>query len=210
MWNLVQIMGARMKSARFVLFVIIAMAAAAAGLAKFGFIFPETNSISRTAEAQEPAEPEVAATSPKALQNMGELSASEIALLQDLSARRQELDAREAGFETRERLLAEAERRIDEKIVRLAQLEKEILALVEVQETAENEKLDSLARVYERMRPRDAARLIESLDISSQLEVLTRMREIKMAAILSVMDPAAARELTNRLASRAQLPQTDG
>ncbi|MCH8201740.1 MAG: hypothetical protein IH996_01390 [Proteobacteria bacterium] len=199
-----------MKPARFVLFAIIAMAAAAAGLAKFGFIFPETNSISRTAEAQEPAEPEVTATSPKALQNMGELSASEIALLQDLSARRQELDAREAGFETRERLLAEAERRIDEKIVRLAQLEKEILALVEVQETADNEKLDSLARVYERMRPRDAARLIESLDISLQLEVVTRMREIKMAAILSAMDPAAARKLTNRLASRAQLPRTDG
>lgn len=210
MWNLVQIMGARMKPARFVLFGIIAMAAAAAGLAKFGFIFPETNSISRTAEAQEPAEPEVTATSPKALQNMGELSASEIALLQDLSARRQELDAREAGFETRERLLAEAERRIDEKIVRLAQLEKEILALVEVQETADNEKLDSLARVYERMRPRDAARLIESLDISLQLEVVTRMREIKMAAILSAMDPAAARKLTNRLANRAQLSRTDG
>ncbi len=210
MWNLVQIMGARMKPARFVFFAIIAMAAAAAGLAKFGFIFPETNSISRTAEAQEPAEPEVTATSPKALQNMGELSASEIALLQDLSARRQELDAREAGFETRERLLAEAERRIDEKIVRLAQLEKEILALVEVQETADNEKLDSLARVYERMRPRDAARLIESLDISLQLEVVTRMREIKMAAILSAMDPAAARKLTNRLASRAQLSRTDG
>ena len=210
MWNLVQIMGARMKPARFVLFAIIAMAAAAAGLAKFGFIFPETNSISRTAEAQEPAEPEVTATSPKALQNMGELSASEIALLQDLSARRQELDAREAGFETRERLLAEAERRIDEKIVQLAQLEKEILALVEVQETADNEKLDGLARVYERMRPRDAARLIESLDISLQLEVVTRMREIKMAAILSAMDPAAARKLTNRLASRAQLPRTDG
>ena len=60
------------------------------------------------------------------------------------------------------------------------------------------------------MRPRDAARLLESLDISLQLEVATRMREIKMAAILSAMDPAAARDLTNRLASRAQLPQTDG
>ena len=208
--ELVQIMGAKMKSARFVLFAIVAMAAAAAGLAKLGFILPETNSISRTAEAQEPAEPETTATGSTVLRNTGELSASEIALLQDLSARRQELDAREAGFETRERLLAEAERRIDEKIEQLAQLEKEILALVEVQETTDNEKLDSLVRIYERMRPRDAARLIESLDISLQLEVATRMREIKMAAILSAMDPAAARDLTNRLASRAQLPQTDG
>lgn len=210
MWNLVQIMGARMKSARFVLLAIVAMAAAAAGLAKLGFILPETSSVPRTAEAQETAEPETTAAGPRALQNRGELSASEIALLQDLSARRQELDAREAGFETRERLLAEAEKRIDEKIAQLARLEKEILALVEVQETADNEKLDSLVRVYERMRPRDAARIMESLDISLQLEVAIRMREIKMAAILSAMDPAAARELTNRLASRAQLPQTDG
>ena len=210
MWNLVQIMGARMKSAGYVLFAIVAMAAAAAGLAKLGFMLPETNSISRTAEAQEPAEPETTASGPRALQNMGELSASEIALLQDLSARRQELDAREAGFETRERLLAEAEKRIDEKIAQLAQLEKEILALVEVQDTTDNEKLDSLVRVYERMRPRDAARIIESLDIALQIEVATRMREIKMAAILSAMDPAAARELTNRLASRAHLPQTEG
>ncbi len=210
MWNLVQIMGARMRPARFVLFAIVAMAAVMVGLAKLGFILPETDPISRTAEAQEPAKPETTATGPRALQNMGELSASEIALLQDLSARRQELDAREAGFETRERLLAEAERRIDEKIAQLAQLEKEILALVEVQETTDNEKLDSLVRVYERMRPRDAARILESLDISLQLEVATRMREIKRAAILSAMDPAAARDLTNRLASRAQLPQTDG
>ena len=210
MWNLVQIMGARMRPARFVLFAIVAMAAVMVGLAKLGFILPETDSISRTAEAQEPTEPETTAAGPRALQNRGELSASEIALLQDLSARRQELDAREAGFETRERLLAEAERRIDEKIAQLAQLEKEILALVEVQETTDNEKLDSLVRVYERMRPRDAARIIESLDISLQLEVASRMREIKIAAILSAMDPAAARELTNRLASRAQLPQTDG
>lgn len=210
MWNLVQIMSARMKSARFVLFAIIAMAAAAAGLAKLGFRLPDTNPIPRAAEAQETAEPETTASGPRALPNMGELSASEIALLQDLSARRQELDAREAGFETRKRLLAEAERRIDEKIAQLAQLEKEILALVEVQEATDNEKFDSLVRVYERMRPRDAARIMESLDISLQLEVATRMREIKMAAILSAMDPAAARELTNRLASRAQLPQTDG
>ncbi len=210
MWNLVQIMSARMKSARFVLFAIIAMAAAAAGLAKLGFRLPDTNPIPRAAEAQETAEPETTASGPRALPKMGELSVSEIALLQDLSARRQELDAREAGFETRERLLAEAERRIDEKIAQLAQLEKEILALVEVQEATDNEKLDSLVRVYERMRPRDAARIMESLDISLQLEVASRMREIKMAAILSAMDPAAARELTNRLASRAQLPQTDG
>ncbi len=210
MWNLVQIMGARMKSARFVLIGIVAVAAGAAGLAKLGFILPETNSVSPTAEAQEPAKPETAAIGPRALRKSGELSASEIALLQDLSARRQELDAREAGFETRERLLTEAEKRIDQKIMQLAQLEKEILALVEVQEATDNEKLDSLVRVYERMRPRDAARIMESLDISLQLEVATRMREIKLAAILSAMDQAAARELTNRLASRAQLPQTDG
>jgi flagellar motility protein MotE (MotC chaperone) len=199
-----------MKSGRFVLFTLLAMAAAVALLTKFGNIIPQNNTISRIAEAQEPTNPGPIGPGSTDLQDKGELSANEIALLQDLSARRQELDAREAGFETRERLLAEVEQRIDDKIQKLAQLQGEILVLVEVQEEKDNEKFDSLVRVYERMRPRDAARIIEGLDISLQLEVANRMREIKMAAILSVMDPAAARELTNRLASRAQLPQTDG
>ena len=52
--------------------------------------------------------------------------------------------------------------------------------------------------------------MIEDLDMTLQLEIATRMRSIKMAAILSAMDPVAARDLTRRLASRAQLPPTDG
>lgn len=203
-------MGARKKSARFVLFTVVAAVMAAVILAKLGTDLPETNPIGRTAEAQVSTQPGTIPAIQSAANNAGELSASEIALLQNLSARRQELDAREAAFETRERLLAETEKRIDGKIEKLAQIEEELLVLVEVQEEKEKERIGRLVRIYERMRPRDAARIIETLDVSLQLQVATRMRDIKMAAILSAMDPTAAQELMNGLARPVQRPQTDG
>lgn len=160
----------------------------------------------KAAQAQEPAQTEAAPAQPTPVRPVQDLSPAEIALLQDLAERRRALDRREASLETRERVLAEAIERADQKIRELAKLEEELMALVEEQEGRDEEELKSLVRIYERMRPRDAARLIEDLDPDLQLEVAIRMRAIRMAQILSVMDPQSASDLTARMAERSQLP----
>jgi len=134
------------------------------------------------------------------------ISESERALLQDLRERRRELEKREQNAALREQLLASTERRIDEKITQLQTLESRIEALVETHKSEENEQLGSIVKVYESMKPKDAAPIFQRLDLEIQMQVATRMKDRSMAALLSEMDPDAAKILTTRLATRTELP----
>lgn len=134
------------------------------------------------------------------------ISESERALLQDLRKRRRELEKREQDAALREQLLASTERRIDEKIAQLQTLETRIETLVETHKSQENEQLASIVKVYESMKPKDAAPIFQRLDLEIQMQVATRMKDRSMAALLSEMDPDAAKTLTTRLATRTDLP----
>lgn len=138
------------------------------------------------------------------------MSRAELDLLQDLVNRREELNNRESQISVRERLLETAENRIDGKISQLQSLEVRISALVETYEANENEQLSSIVKVYETMKPKDAARIFERLSMSIQLDVAIRMKESKMAAIMAQMSDNAAELLTSELANRASLPEMEG
>lgn len=138
------------------------------------------------------------------------MSRAELDLLQDLVNRREELNVRDSQISVRERLLETTERRIDSKITQLQDLETRISTLVETYEANENDQMSSIVKVYETMKPKDAARIFERLSMSIQLDVATRMKESKMALILSKMSDAAAEELTSELAHRASLPELEG
>ena len=56
-----------------------------------------------------------------------------------------------------------------------------------------------LVRVYESMRPRDAATILDDLDMPILLQVLDRMREAKAAPVLAAMRPERARAATTEL-----------
>lgn len=192
-------------------------------LFKTGNVFNDINSLVQSAAAQETATPDpevtttpatdpeaIAETQPKPNIDPALMSRSELELLQDLARRRQELDARDTQIDLRERLLAATERRIDSKIATLQKLETDIKNLVQTQEERENAQMDSIVRVYERMKPKDAARIFERLDMKIQLDVATRMKETKMAPILAAMAPDAATKLTSQLAAKVVMPKIEG
>jgi len=158
------------------------------------------------AEAQEPVnDEEIGLADQPAF-----MSRSEIDLLQDLSNRRQELEARRQQLDTRERLLMATEKRIDKKIERLKSIEAEIKDLLRTHSEEEEAQLNSLVKVYEAMKPKDAARIFEKLDMDILISVIERMKERKVAPVLAEMDPDAAKALTIELATRKQLPSIDG
>ena len=138
------------------------------------------------------------------------MSRAELDLLQDLVNRREELNLRESQISVRERLLETTEHRIDRKITQLQDLEVRIAALVSTYEANENEQLGSIVKVYETMKPKDAAKIFETLDMSIQLDVAIRMKESKMALIMSEMAIEKAELLTSELANRASLPEIEG
>jgi flagellar motility protein MotE (MotC chaperone) len=130
------------------------------------------------------------------------MSPSEVELLQQLAERRAELDRRAADLSQREVLLQAAEKRIDEKIARLASLEKDIGGIVDKQDQEDDARLKSLVKIYETMKPQDAARIFEQLDMPVLLSVVEHMKERIAAPILAAMDPARARSVTLALAER--------
>jgi flagellar motility protein MotE (MotC chaperone) len=123
------------------------------------------------------------------------LSDEEIDLLQSLAERRKELDLRASQLERREALLLAVERRIDEKVAGLKVLQKSIQSETEGQ-------YKSLVKIYENMKPKDAARIFEELNMAILLPVTERMKERKLAAVLAKMNTTKAMTLTTQLAQR--------
>ena len=139
-----------------------------------------------------------------------EFSQAEIEVLQSLAKRRDALDARARDLELRENVLKATEKRIDGKIVELKALEEKIQQYLQQHDEQGEQQLKSLVKVYENMKPKDAARIFEQLDLDILLDVAERMREAKMAPILANMDPGKAKQITVELATRRDLPKTGG
>lgn len=130
----------------------------------------------------------------------------EIALLQSLSQRREELEQRAREIDQREVLLKAAEQRIDQKIAELEHLQGSIESLLVKHDEQTEAQMQSLVKIYESMKPKDAARIFEELDLTVLLEVVERMKERKTAPILAEMNPERAKTVTLELAQRRELP----
>jgi flagellar motility protein MotE (MotC chaperone) len=116
-----------------------------------------------------------------------------------LAEQRVELAERRATLElAREQLILETDR--------LAAVRDEIAALLERVQTAQNEDLERLVRIYRNMTPEEAAAIIEDLDIETTVMVLGSMPERVAAPILANLDPMRARALSRIFLERSKLP----
>lgn len=127
-------------------------------------------------------------------------------LFQDLSERRKAIEGREKELATREALLKAGEQELDQKFRELETLRKEIEGLLQQQSTEEEARIGSLVKIYEAMKPKDAARIFDSLDMDVLISVISRMSERKTSPILAEMNPERARSVTILLAQQKQLP----
>jgi flagellar motility protein MotE (MotC chaperone) len=130
----------------------------------------------------------------------------EVTVLQQLSKRRTELDARARAMDEREALVTAAEQRMDQKMAELKAMQSTLQDLLKQRSAAEETQLQSLVKIYENMKPKAAAGVFEELDMDILLEVVSRMKERKVAPILALMTPTRAKELTFELAQKDQLP----
>jgi len=132
-------------------------------------------------------------------------SPSEIALLENLAQRREEIEQRSNALDVREGLLTATENRIDEKIDTLKSLESRIEELVKKHSEEEEKRISRLVLVYEKMKAKDAARIFDQIEMDVLLDVTARMKEAKVAEVLAKMSPQRAQELTIELATRNDL-----
>jgi len=73
-----------------------------------------------------------------------------------------------------------------------------------------DDQYDSLARIYQAMKPPKAAAVFEQLDLEVQVKVAQKMRDRPAAMILAAMSPQAAARLTMALAQRGIIPAANG
>lgn len=128
-------------------------------------------------------------------------SPQERAILEKLKDRSGEIEARNRDLEMRDNLLRLSERKLDEKIGELRTLEGQ-LGKGNPQADPKN-RYRPLVVMYENMKPKDAARVFDRLDIAVLMTLVDHMNPRKMSEILAAMEPAAAEKLTVALARKA-------
>ncbi len=142
--------------------------------------------------------------------NPSTLTKSEIDTLQRLAERRDMITQRERELEAKEGLLKAAEGRIDGKIAQLQDLEKNIQGLLKQYDTQKQTEIEQLVRIYSAMKPKEAARIFDTLEMPILVSVIQTMKEAKVAPIMAMMSPAKATALTEELTIRRQLPSAGG
>jgi flagellar motility protein MotE (MotC chaperone) len=131
------------------------------------------------------------------------VTASERAVLERLQSRRQEIEARAREIDIRESLIKSAEKRIEGKTEELKAIESRITAATEQKKEAETARFKGIITMYEGMKPKDAARVFDRLELPVLFEIASQIAPRKMADILGQMKPEAAERLTVELARRA-------
>jgi flagellar motility protein MotE (MotC chaperone) len=150
--------------------------------------------------APEMAKPEGAMASPEQGQVV---SASERAILERLQSRRQELEARAREIDIRESLLKAAEKRIESRVEELKAMESRITTATEQKNEADATRFKGLITMYEGMKPKDAAKVFDRLEMPVLLEIASQIAPRKMSDILGLMSTEAAERLTVEMAHRA-------
>jgi flagellar motility protein MotE (MotC chaperone) len=136
------------------------------------------------------------------------LSPAELQVLQNLGARRGELDQRESDLNTQLALLAAAEAKLDAKAKALTGLKADVQALLTQADGREAAEVDRLVKVFEGMKPKDAAPRMMLLDDGVRLPIAAKMKERSLSAIIAQMPPTEAKKLTEALAKRFTAART--
>lgn len=141
----------------------------------------------------------------KAKQSAPETSAVEKELLQSLGARREALEKREADLALKETMLEATEGRINDRIEEMKKLKLELQSVLKQYEGKQDDEIRGLVKIYENMKPINAAVIFNELDMPILLSVIDKMSERKVAPVIAAMDPKRAKEVTEQLAEMRKL-----
>lgn len=132
-------------------------------------------------------------------------SGSELDLLESLAVRRKQLNERESQLKLRENLLTAAQKQIDERIQKLKDLESKIQVDLKKQDELRENQYARLVKMYSSMKPKEAARIFDGLDMTVLVDLLRAMKATSGSQIVAKMNAEKARAVTMMLAKKEQL-----
>jgi len=116
-------------------------------------------------------------------------------------AERRALARQREALNVRQLAVDVAEKRLEGLLEELSALKREIDARLAELEAGDEARLARLVTLYEKMRPKDAARIFDDLDFEVLVPLALAMNERKLAPIIAAMTPEVARELTGEVAA---------
>ena len=112
-----------------------------------------------------------------------------------LQKKKESLDRRERSIKARESDIQAAEARITEELAKLEQVRNEMRQAMQDLDAQQLEEVERLVKMFEKMRGKKAAAILEETEREVAVEVLRRMREKQAGEALSAMTPDVAAEL---------------
>jgi flagellar motility protein MotE (MotC chaperone) len=135
-------------------------------------------------------------------------SAATVDVMGSFTRRRAELDARERALVMRENVLKAGESRVDQKIADIKALQAQMQSLLTQRDAKQDAQIASLVKTYSAMKPKDAARIFNSLADNVLLPVAKGMKSDVLAPVMAAMNSDAAQRLTEKLAALLKLPES--
>jgi flagellar motility protein MotE (MotC chaperone) len=130
---------------------------------------------------------------------------SEKQLLQQLRQRRKEIESYKDKLPAEKMALESIKQYIDNRLNMLENVQNQLRPQLDNNNQNDDKKIQKLVKVYENMKPKEAAKIFNDLQIGVLVELALNMKESRLAAILSEMTPEKARELTSILATQSDM-----
>lgn len=128
-------------------------------------------------------------------------------MLTAFQERETRIEADEAMVSSRMEALKLADAEVERKLARLVAAEEALRATIALADTAAEGDIERLTKVYENMKPKQAAALFEEMTPDFAAGFLARMRPESAAAIMAGLSPGAAHSFSVVLAGRnAEVP----
>jgi flagellar motility protein MotE (MotC chaperone) len=131
------------------------------------------------------------------------------ALLDAIRAREAQLDAEEKRLADRRQTLSVAEAKLAEQLAAFEKAQANLEKTLALADEAAERDIARMTTVYENMKPADAAKIFDKMDVKFAAGLLARMRPDVAAQVLTGMTPESAYALTVTIASRNAAVPTD-
>jgi len=139
----------------------------------------------------------------EAVQSVFEGAGSELPqLLETLQTERTELQREWETLRFAEERIAIEHGEIASRKAEVEDLLNRVEEHVKVMESERGQMLDQLARVYETMKPDEAAEILSGIDVDTSTDIIRRMKERNAAGVMASLEPRAAARISQRMLRR--------
>ncbi|WP_407496339.1 MotE family protein [Pseudooceanicola sp. MF1-13] len=195
-------------------FPMLLIALASVGVAKLGFALAEGDAplpagdslFSSAAIAASPEPEDEAAEDADGDRDLPQACAMPEEMLQIINTERQFLEEQKANLARREAEVALASEKLQLEQARLDELKGALDDMFAKIEAAKTDDVQRLVSLYSNMKPKDAAAIMNDLDIEVTVMVLGTMSERNAAPILASLNPVRARAISRIILERSKLP----